>query len=174
MDNHKISAIQCREAMHQPSPWLHHLSDGWAGLAAHSCGFPPLVGCIINTSISTAVAACREYAGSEGSMQDPVTVAKCTLAHHLPWPVVVCQGWEMLLRFTIREYSVDSQGWLLFARCPLVEKYQRPVPHFSNPFLALISSSPELWRMRSGGTLMNLISNVSPHISHSLAPLAWH
>ena len=77
--------------MHQASPWLHHLSNGCAGLAAHSCGFPPLVGCIINTSISTAVAACREYAGSmqgvcrecreyAGSMQDLVTVAKCTLS----------------------------------------------------------------------------------------------
>ena len=68
MDNYKISAIQCREAMHQASPWLHHLSNGCAGLAAHSCGFPPLVGCIISSilpsAVSTAVAACREYAGS--------------------------------------------------------------------------------------------------------------
>ena len=68
MDNYKISVIQCREAMHQASPWLHHLSDGCAGLAAHSCGFPPLVGCIISSilpsAVSTAVAACREYAGS--------------------------------------------------------------------------------------------------------------
>ena len=90
MDNYKISAIQCREAMHQASPWLHHLSDG---LAAHSCGFPPLLGAssILPSAVSTAVAACREYAGSmqgvcrecreyAGSMQDLVTVAKCTLS----------------------------------------------------------------------------------------------
>ena len=139
MDNYKISAIQCREAMHQPSPWLHHLNDGCAGLAAHSCGFPPLVGCIINTSISTAVAACREYAGN---VQDLVSWSQ------LPSALcpVTCPGqqlcaragtaWAMLLRFTIREYSVDSQGWLMFARCPLVERYQRPSPSFLQSFLS--------------------------------------
>ena len=51
-----------------PSITLAAPSNGCAGLAAHSCGFPPLVGCIISSilpsAVSTAVAACREYAGN--------------------------------------------------------------------------------------------------------------